>query len=221
MNNLINVKKDIVQVGKDLYDKGLLVGTDGNISVKVDENKILITASGFCKGKLNEEQITLVTLDGEILSGLKPARDIRMHLAAYKQKPNTGAVVHAHPPFTTGFSMSEIDMSKVSLPEVLFNLNGIAVTEYTTPTTIEVPREVTRVLKEKPESQAIILTCHGALTLGSNVFDAFYKMETLEMFCKATLVSRIFGNTRHLNEEQLLNIKRLMNGEKPDDVIKP
>ncbi|MDP4153725.1 MAG: class II aldolase/adducin family protein [Bacillota bacterium] len=215
------IKEDIIQVGNDLYQKGLLVGTDGNISVRISQNKILITASGFCKGRMSKDQISLVSLDGSIISGLKPARDIRMHLAVYRQRPKANAVVHAHPPVTTGLSMSKLDFSRVALPEVLFNLHGIAVTEYCTPTTIEVPREVERVLKENPESQAIILTSHGALTIGDDVFDAYYKMETLEMFCKATLVSRLYGDTRYLNDEQLKNVNRLISGEHPDEVIKP
>lgn len=215
-------KKDIVQVGKELYDKGLLVGTDGNISIRTGENEVLITASGLCKGKMQVQHVTKVDMDGKILSGQKPARDIRMHLAVYKLKPDIKAVVHAHPPITTGYAMSEVSFEKVALPEVLFALQGIAVTGYTTPTTIEVPIEVTRVLKENPESETILLANHGALTISkTDVFDAFYKMETLEMFAKANMVSKMLGHTRYLNEEQMEKVNRLISGEDPDSVINP
>lgn len=214
-------KRDIVEVGRLLYNKGLLVGTDGNISIRTGENEILITASGFCKGRIETMHISKVDMQGNILSGLKPARDIRMHLAVYREKPDIKAVVHAHPPITTGYAMSRISFEKVALPEVLFALQGIAVTEYTTPTTIEVPREVTRVLQENPESQTILLANHGALTMSTDVFDAFYKMETLEMFAKANLVTHIIGNTRYLNADQMEKVNRLLHGEAPDSVIDP
>lgn len=214
-------KKDIVEVGKLLYDKGLLVGTDGNISIRTGEDEILITASGFCKGKLETKHITKVDMQGNVLSGLKPARDIRMHLAVYRERPEIKAVVHAHPPVTTGYAMSEVSFDKVALPEVLFALQGIAVTGYTTPTTIEVPREVTRVLKENPDSRTILLANHGALTMSTDVYDAFYKMETLEMFTKANLVSSLVGHTRYLNASQMEKVNRLIHGEAPDSVIDP
>lgn len=214
-------KRDIIEVGKILYDKGLLVGTDGNISIRISEEEVLITASGFCKGKLSQDQITKVDMEGNILSGMKPARDIRMHLAVYKERPGVKAVVHAHPPVTTGHAMSEVSFDKIALPEVLFVLKGIAATRYTTPTTIEVPVEIRRVLSENPECQTILLSNHGALTLSTDVYDAFYKMETLEMFLTANLVTRILGNTRYLNQEQMTKVNRLIKGESPDEVVRP
>lgn len=215
-------KRDIVQIGKELYEKGLLVGTDGNISIRTAENEILITASGICKGKMQTQNITRVDMQGTILSGQKPARDIRMHLAAYNERPDIKAVVHAHPPITTGYTMSEVSFDKVALPEVLFALQGITMTDYTTPTTIEVPREVKRVLKENPTCETILLANHGAMTLSKlDVFDAFYKMETLEMFAKANIVSKLLGHTRYLNEEQMTKVYRLIQGESPDSVINP
>lgn len=211
-------KEDIEEVGRALYDKGLLVGTDGNISIRLSEQEVLITASGFCKGKLTADQITKMDMEGNVLEGKKPARDVRMHLAVYRECPEARAVVHAHPPVTTGYAMSEVSFEKVALPEVLFSLKGIAVTDYTTPTTIEVPREVSRVLREKPQSRTILLANHGALTISSNVYDAFYMMETLEMFMKADLVSRLLGTTRYLDGRQMDKVNRLIKGEDADSV---
>lgn len=205
-------RKDIVKVGKLLYDKGLLVATDGNISIKLSENEILITSSGFCKGMITTEQITKVDMEGNIISGLKPARDIRMHLAVYKCRKDVKAVVHAHPPITTGFSITNTTFEKVTLPEVMFSIGSIAVTEYAAPTTANVPLVVTEKLLECPDSMALILSNHGALTLGCDVMDAYFKMETLEMFLKATIISRILGNERPLNYEQVEEVKALIQG---------
>lgn len=212
-------KEEIVEAGRFLYEKGLLVGTDGNISIRLSEREVLITASGYCKGRLTPEQVTKVDMEGHVLEGRKPARDIRMHLAVYRECEEAKAVVHAHPPVTTGYAMSEVSFAKTALPEVLFALKGIAVTEYTTPTTIEVPREVSRVMTENPKCRTILLANHGALTIGSDVSEAFYMMETLEMFLKANLVSTLLGNTRYLDEAQMEKVNRLIKGEDPDSVM--
>jgi len=207
-----NCKKEIVKVGKLLYDKGLLVATDGNISIKLNENEILITSSGYCKGMITTDQITKVDMEGNIISGLKPARDIRMHLAVYKCRKDAKAVVHAHPPITTGFSMTNTAFERVTLPEVMFSIGNVAVTEYAAPTTANVPLVVTKKLLECPDSMALILSNHGALTIGTDVMDAYFKMETLEMFLKATIISRILGNESYLNESQVQEVKALILG---------
>lgn len=205
-------RRDIVRVGKLLYDKGLLVSTDGNISIKLSENEILITSSGFCKGMITTDQITKVDMQGNVISGLKPARDIKMHLAVYKCRADAKAVVHAHPPIATGFSITNTTFDKVTLPEVMFSIGSVAVTEYAAPTTENVPLVVTKKLLECPDSMALILSNHGALTIGFDVMDAYFKMETLEMFLKATIVSKILGKENYLNERQIEEVKALIKG---------
>lgn len=221
MEDIARAKRDIIEVGRELYQKGLLAGTDGNISIRLGEDDILITGSGFCKGKLKEEDITLVNLRGDIKEGPRPARDIRMHLAVYREKHEANAVVHAHPPVITGYSMSEVSFERLALPEVMFNLHGIAVTEYATPISVEVARGVTAALQKNPAAQCVLLANHGALTYGSDVYDAFYKMESLELFARANLVSGIIGNTRYLNPGQMEVVSRLLSGENPDEIVPP
>lgn len=203
-------RKDIVKVGKLLYDRKLMVSTDGNISVRISENEILITSSGFCKGMLTTEQITKVDMKGNILSGMKPARDIRMHLATYQCRPEARAIVHTHPPIATGFSITGMTFDKVTLPEVMFSVGSIGVTEYAVPTTVEVPEVVSKKLKECPDCKALILANHGALTFGEDVMDAYFKMETLEMFLTATLVSKIVGKENALSDRQVQEVKQLI-----------
>ena len=209
----------MIEVGQALYTRGLLVACDGNVSVRTEENNVLITASGFCKGKLTEKDFSLVSMRGELLQGPKPARDIRMHLAAYRLLPDVRAIAHAHPPVTSGFSMTGWDASEIALPEAMFTLRDIACTRYASPTTIEVPREVARALEEKPNARAILLAAHGALTMGDDIWDAFYKMETLELFFKATLVAKLLGGPQPLTGEQMTIVRRMIAGEKPDDVV--
>lgn len=205
-------RKDIIEVGRRLYQKGLLVSTDGNISIRLSQNEILITSSGFCKGTLTADQITKVDMNGNILSGLKPARDIKMHLATYRCRPDAKAIVHAHPPMTTGFAMTNGKFDRVTLPEVLFTMGKIGITEFALATTEEVPMVVEKTLQEDPDYGALILASHGALTFGNDVMEAYYKMETLEMFITATLVSKLFGNVNYLSKIQEGQVWNLVKG---------
>ena len=210
-------RRNIVEVGKLLYDKKLLVSTDGNLSVRISENEVLITASGFCKGRLTPEQITKVDMEGNIISGLKPARDIQMHLTTYKTRPQAKAIVHAHPPISTGFAIAGFQFDHVTLPEILFSIGTIGVTDYAAPTTPDVPKVVAKKLWECPTCEALILANHGALTMGTDIMDAYYKMETLEMFLTATLVSKILGRENVLTERQVKEVWSIKNGEIPEE----
>ncbi len=205
-------KHDIIEVGKMLYNKGLNVSTDGNISIRISENEILITASGYSKAKLTPDLITKVDLEGNIIYGKMPARDLRMHLATYKTRSDAKAIVHSHAPITTGFAITETDLSQITLPEILFTLGRVGITEYATPTTAEVPKTIIKKLNENKEYGALILANHGALTFGANIMEAYYKLETLEMFLTATLVSKILGNIRTLPNEEVEKIMHLKNG---------
>ena len=209
-----NLKREIIETGKELYQRGLLVGTDGNMSIRVSEKEMLITASGVCKGKLSEEMICLTDMHGNVKEGPRPARDIRMHLAVYEKRRDARAIVHAHPPAVTGCAMTDITLKRMILPEIVFNLGTVAVTDFALPTTEEVPAEIKRVLEREPGCGALILASHGATVWGADIGTAFYKMETLEMYIKALAVSKILGNQRYLSEEEE---KRVMALVKPKE----
>ena len=151
MDTLNQKKDELIEIGKALYKKGLLVGTDSNFSIRLNHHEILITASGLCKGKLTQDRFTLVDLQGNILHRPNPARDIRMHFAVYQKRRDVHAVVHAHPPIATGLSMTtriQYELERCALPEVLFNLHGIAVTEYCTPISCEVPEKLIKAMEK-------------------------------------------------------------------------
>ena len=211
-------RKEIVEAGRRLYEKGLLVSTDGNLSIRISENEILITSSGFCKGTLTPEQITKVDLEGNVISGLKPARDIKMHLATYKCRPEAKAIVHAHPPITTGFAMTKERFDRLTLPEVLFTMGKIGITDFALATTEEVPMVVEKTLMSDPDYGALILASHGALTFGKDIMEAYYKMETLEMFLTATLGSKLLGNVNYLSDRQENDIWKLVKGSSANNL---
>lgn len=208
-------KADMINVGKRLAERGLLIGKGGNYSVRIGENRILLTASGFDKGSINETQISLIDLGGNVLEGLKPALDIRMHLEVYRNMPEIRAIVHSHPPISTGFAMSNYHVEDFMMPEAILDIGGIETTEFSVPTTIEVPQCVGTCIKRNPKVRAIILRGHGVLCLSEkDVMDACYKLECLEAVCNAVLTTKILGGAYELSEKELSGVNRVLNGER-------
>lgn len=213
--------RQLIEVGRDMYRKGLIVGTDGNLSARLEDGTIAITASGVCKGRLTPEQICIVSDKGELLHGPKPARDIRMHLAVYRERPDAQAVTHAHPPVMTGLSATNFDFDRVLFPETLFNLRGISLTDYAVPISVDVSRKVTQALRDKPDSRAVVLANHGVLTIGETVMDAFYTLETAELVARSTLVALLTGAPRFLAAHEKADLARLLAGVSPDSIVPP
>ncbi len=197
------IKKSIVEVGKRMYDKNLIAGYEGNISVK-EGNKIYITPSGVCKGFLSEQDILEIDLNGNLLKGSKkPSSETKMHLAIYNNRKDVNAVVHAHPPVSTGFACSgkALDMSLTA--ETVLLLGSIPLAPYGTPSTDTLAKSIVNYL----EYNAILLANHGAVTLGSNLNDAYFLMEQVEHYAKITLTANILGTPKTLPCEE---VDRLM-----------
>jgi len=198
----------IVEAGKRLRDRFFVASNDGNISARVGDAEVLITPTGVNKGDISAEQILKVDFQGKIITGsLKPTSEMKMHLAVYRARPDIRAIVHAHPPAATGFASCRIRLdTEVILPEVVFGLGKIGFAEYGTPSTDEVPLAVT---KEIPDCDALLLSNHGALTVGQDPMQAFYRMEVLEMYARVRLVTKILGEPKALSESQVADLIRV------------
>lgn len=204
-------KDDMLSVGKRLADKGLLVGKGGNYSVRIGEDRILLTASGFCKSEIGREHISLVDMEGNLLEGLKPALDIRMHLEVYRSLPDIKAIVHSHPPIMTGFAMSNYTFESFMMPEAILDIGGIEVTDFAVPTTAQVPEVIHKSIQKNPDVKAIILKGHGVLCLSSvNVMDACYKLECLEAVGQAILVTKALGGAYEMTPEELAGVEAVL-----------
>lgn len=204
-------KDDMLLVGKRLADKGLLVGKGGNYSVRIGEDRILLTASGFCKSEIGREHISLVDMEGNLLEGLKPALDIRMHLEVYRSLPDIKAIVHSHPPIMTGFAMSNYTFESFMMPEAILDIGGIEVTDFAVPTTAQVPEVIHKSIQKNPDVKALILKGHGVLCLSSvDVMDACYKLECLEAVGQAILVTKALGGAYEMTPEELAGVQALL-----------
>jgi L-fuculose-phosphate aldolase len=201
------LRADIVEVGRRLYARGYTASNDGNISVRLDPHRLLMTPTGVCKGFMSPDMMCITDLDGRKLEGDRdPSSEMQMHLEVYRRRPDVQAVVHAHPPIATGFAVAGIPLDRAVLAEVVCTLGSIPIAEYATPSTKELPEAVRRYVEAH---DGMLLANHGALTLGKDLFSAYYKMETIEHFAKISFVARQLGGERLLSREEVLRLQEL------------
>src|SRR5262249_53246764 len=189
MNTESQLRADIVEVGRRMYARGYTASNDGNISVRLGSDRLLMTPKSVCKGFMTPDMMCVTDLEGRKLQGDRdPSSEMLMHLEVYRQRSDVQAVVHAHPPIATGFAVAGIPLNRAVLAEVLTTLGSIPIAEYATPSTKELPEAVRKYVKAH---DGMLLANHGALTLGADLFSAYYKMETIEHFAKISLVARL------------------------------
>jgi len=207
-----NIKKQICEIGRRIYQNGFVAANDGNISVKVSENEFFTTPTGVSKGFMTPDMIIKVDRAGNVLSGkLKPSSELKMHLRVYAERPDVNAVVHAHPPVATGFAIAGIPLDKFTMPEAVIFLGIVPVVPYGTPSTDEIPDALSPFLQKH---DAFLLENHGALTVGADLTGAYFKMETMEHYAKVSLTARRLGGEKELAKEQvgrLMEIRRVLN----------
>lgn len=201
------LRGDIVEVGRRLYARGYTASNDGNISVRLDRERLLMTPKGVCKGFMTAEMMCITDLDGRKLAGDRdPSSEIQMHLEVYRQRSDVNAVVHAHPPVATGFAVAGIPLDRAVLAEVVTTLGSVPIADYATPSTKELPDAVRKYVKAH---DGMLLANHGALTLGGDLFGAYYKMETIEHFARISFVARMLGGERVLSREEVVRLQGL------------
>jgi L-fuculose-phosphate aldolase len=200
-------RADIVEVGRRLYARGYVASNDGNISIRLDDNAILTTPKSVSKGFMTPDMMVVVDVDGKKVRGTRDASsELLMHLEVYKNRPDVRAVVHAHPPIATGFAVAGIPLDRAVLAEVVTTLGSIPIAEYGTPSTPELPAAVRKYIKAH---DGLLLANHGALTIGPDVFAAYYKMETIEHFAKISLVARLLGRENLIAREEVERLQEL------------
>jgi L-fuculose-phosphate aldolase len=207
MSGELQLREAIVEVGRRLYARAYTASNDGNISVRLDAQRLLMTPKGVCKGFMTPDMMCVTDLDGRKLQGDRdPSSEMLMHLEVYRQRPDVKAVVHAHPPIATGFAVAGIPLNRAVLAEVLTTLGSIPIAEYATPSTSELPAAVRKYIKAH---DGMLLANHGALTVGTDLFAAYYKMETIEHFAKISLVARLLGGENLIARAEVERLQQL------------
>jgi L-fuculose-phosphate aldolase len=201
------LREDIVELGRRLWARGFVASNDGNISVRLEGDRILTTPTGVSKGFMTPDMMVVTDLAGRKISGERNASsELKMHLAVYELRPEARAVVHSHPPLATGFAVAGIALDKAVLAEVNCTLGSIPSADYATPSTDELPAAVAKYIKAH---DGMLLASHGALTVGSDLFNAYYKMETIEHFAQISLVARTLGGERVLSRDEVHRLQGL------------
>jgi L-fuculose-phosphate aldolase len=190
-----------------MYSRGYTASNDGNISVRIAPDRLLMTPKSVCKGFMTPDMMCVTDLNGVKISGDRdPSSEALMHLEVYRQRPDVNAVVHAHPPTATGFAVAGIPLDRAVLAEVLTTLGSIPLAEYATPSTAELPDAVRKYIKAH---DGMLLANHGALTVGTDLYSAYYKMETIEHFAHISLVARLLGRENLISREEVMRLQDL------------
>lgn len=203
MVNENEIKQQICDIGKRIYDKGMVAANDGNISVKIGDNEFLCTPTGVSKGFMTPEFICKVDRDGNVLEanpGFKPSSEIKMHMRVYKERPDVNAVVHAHPMYATAFAIAGIPLTQPIMPEAVIALGYVPIAEYGTPSTEEIPDAVSKYLQSV---DAVLLENHGALSYSDSLLNAYHKMESVEFYAQLLYISTQLGGPKELSEQQV------------------
>lgn len=203
----MEVREQMCDVCHKMWQLGWVAANDGNVSVKLDDGTFLATPTGISKSFITPEKLVHIDENGEVLDGpegAKPSSEIKMHLRCYKEREDVGAVVHAHPPTATGYAVAHLDMDRYTMIETVIAIGSIPVTPYGTPSTYEVPDAISPYLQEH---DVLLLENHGALTVGSDLITAYYRMETLELYAKISLTAHLLGGEKEISQK---NINRLI-----------
>jgi L-fuculose-phosphate aldolase len=208
-------RKLLVKYGRLIYENGLIAGTDGNLSIRLDDGSILITPAGKAKGYMAEDDMVLVTGDGQILSQKgRPSSELLMHLAVYKRRIDINACCHAHPPFATAFSAIGRRLPGGVLPEVIISIGDIPLTDYAPPGTDAVPEALEQYLEK---NQAFILKNHGVLTIGRDMIEAYNRMETVEHYAKIIYIAETRGKLNILDNEEIRRLDEIRRAKMRDE----
>ncbi len=194
-------RREIALFGNMLHQRGYVAAMDGNLSVRLDERRILATPTSMSKGMLRPSDMVIVDLEGRPLSGRRHvSSEIAMHLLIYQLRPDIRAIVHAHPPTATGFAAAGIALTQPLVCEVVIGLGSIPLAKYGTPGTPELSETLEPLISQY---DAILMSNHGVVSYGDTLHHAYMKMETVEHFAQIALVTHLLGRQQPLGQEDL------------------
>lgn len=198
-------RQDLLEVGRLAYQRGYICGKEGNFSIRLDDKRILTTPADTCKARLSPDDLVITDLSGQACAedaatGKRPSTELKMHLTVYQERPDALAVVHAHPTTAVGFTVAGLSLEQCVLPEVVCTLGNIPTAPYATPSTDEIPDSIKNLVRDH---EAVMLDHHGAITMGTDIWDAYYKLETLEHFAQTLLIANMLGGVKPLKSSQV------------------
>ena len=213
MSGARTARHAIVGVCRRLYERGLIAGAEGNVSVRVGKDRILVTPAGMSKVDVGADDLVELTLDGRPVSGAHPAStEIAVHLRIYSRRDDVRAVVHAHPPTATGFAVAGESFMEGVLPEVIFSIGWVPLVPYATPGTVALADQFEPFVGAH---NAFLMANHGATTVGGTLVIAHQRMESLEQAARILLTARLLGRVNPLSAEDVRALIALREGAGP------
>lgn len=202
------LRAQICELGRNLWTKNMVAANDGNLSVRLDDGRILCTPTGVSKGYMRPEVLAELDLQGNLVNGctVKPSSEVKMHLRVYAEDPTVKAVVHAHPTYSTLFACRGMGLRNTMLPETIVGLGDVPLASYATPSTLDVPDSIAPYIEGH---MACLLENHGALTWGRDLMSAYLTMERLESSAHLMWALELVGGGRALPAEEIANLKTL------------
>lgn len=193
--------EQVVRCCRRLWQAGLIAGQDGNISIRLGPDRLLVTPRRLLKADLVPADLVQVDLAGLRIGGFREATsELDLHLRIYRFRPDAGAVIHAHPPSATGLALAGEGLPGDLLPEITLLFGGVPVVPYARPGSPELAEAVEPYLVGRA---GLLLANHGAITWGKDLLDAQIRMESMEHAARILLAARQAGRLRRLTDGQV------------------
>ncbi len=206
-------RRETVRIGRLLYDRQLVVGTEGNLSIRLGSDRFLVTRAGACKGLLGEADLLVVDSQGRTVSpsspSVLPSSEWPLHREIYARRPEVDAVCHGHPPWATAFAAAGLPLDGCLLPEIIATLGTVPLAPYGTPGTEEVPATVREMISSY---SALLLANHGVVAMGATLTEAFFRLESVERLAQVTLLARLAGGEHRLTAAQAAALQPFRTG---------
>jgi L-fuculose-phosphate aldolase len=200
-------RRELISVCHLMYERSYVVSSDGNVSVRLDDGRILATPTMTCKGRMSEDLLAITDLEGRPLNDRRASSELAMHLLIYRERPEISAVCHAHPPNGTAFAVAGLAIDQPILSEVILTLGCVPLASYGTPSTDELTEAMQPLVKHH---NALLMANHGAVAYGTDLWQAWDRLETLEHTAKIAILSRVLGGSKNLPAdaiEKLINVR--------------
>ena len=205
--DLDRIVEPFIEVCRRVEAKGFVAAADGNVSARLPNGNILVTPTSVNKGFVGAGDLVEVSPDGVHINGKgKPSSEMDMHLTIYKIRPDVNAVVHCHPVYATAFATARIPLTECLFPEVIVGLGAIPLAPYATPSTKEVGASIEPFVKT---ADAILLSNHGVVTYGKDLWDAYFKMEKVEQIAYIQYIARTLGGEKILSVEEVTKLRAI------------
>jgi len=202
-----SARREILLIGKRLYQAGFVIATDGNLSVRLAPDRYLVTASGVCKGEMTDRDLVVCDSAGKVIQGRRVSSEVLLHLTAYRLRPDIHAAIHAHPPTAIAFTLAGITLSDAILPEVVMSLGTIPTTTFAAPASVEGADVIKDLILNH---DALLLDRHGSFTVGKTLLEAFQKLERIEAAARIIQTARTIGDVKRLNETEMAQIQQAL-----------